>query len=123
PPIRLDVPDEGNQRRDLPGVLDPPRTLEAPIGPATNHQHIEFPHIDTECHAQALLSAGDLLPVHVVDAGRTVGSATHGDDLRQAVARRHQFRLRRLLRHPPFFFYSQWFGDTTVSSHSSSPPA
>src|SRR5262249_23935901 len=66
---------------DLPRVLHPPGALEAPISPATNHPQIELPDVDTQCHAQTLLSAGELLPVHLVDARRTVCFATHGDDL------------------------------------------
>src|SRR5262249_20006006 len=62
-------------------VLDPPGTLEPPIGPATNHRQIKLPDVDTHGHAQALLSAGDLRPVHLVDARGTVCFATHGDDL------------------------------------------
>ena len=34
-PVRLDLLQDTHQRRDLPGILDPPGTLEPPIGPAT----------------------------------------------------------------------------------------
>ena len=44
-----------------------------PIRRATNNQHIELPHVNTECQAQTLLPTVNLLPVHVVDVRRTVG--------------------------------------------------
>jgi hypothetical protein len=77
----------GPAYRDLPGVPDPARTLELPIGRATDHRLTKLPDVDTHGHTQTLLSAGDLLPVHLVDARGTVCFATHGDDLLQVPLR------------------------------------
>jgi hypothetical protein len=52
---------------------------------------------------------GDLLPVHLIDAGRSVCSSAHGDDLVQVRLRDlNSFAKRRLLRHPRLRFYNDF---------------